>query len=73
MKELTAHKNEVRKLASKLQNLSESSESLKIENSSLKTDIIEASDVKRLLENKIGWRGVKGIGWGKGARPMDPM
>ena len=21
----------------------------------------------------IGWRGLKGIGWGKGARPMDPM
>ena len=25
------------------------------------------------LPYTIGWRGVKGIGWGKGAHHMDPM
>ena len=37
----------------------QSNESRKIENSALKTDIIEASDVKRILENEI----LLGIGY----------
>ena len=34
---------------------------------------IEAYEENNENENLVRWRGVKGIGWGKGAHPMDPM
>ena len=48
-----SQRSEVTELASKLQNVSEYLESLKVENSGLSSGIREAYNVQRRLENKI--------------------